>query len=144
MSIRFDKVTIRISELQTTTVTVAPWETPVLQAIYGEEAEVTGSEEVDRAAPEANDEFARLAVRYGPKNAETPVVAAVYGSFGPGVAKLASEIKRSTSGVVSRLEAADALEVPQLTDEQIDAIAAQGDIAQSKVSPADDSVADLV
>ncbi len=136
-SIEFDVLLIRVSELQTTRVVVAPWETPVLRAMYGEDVEEVGKEEVTRAAPDVEDEFARLALKYGPKNSETPIVAAVYGNFGPGVAKLRNTINRaygvSGEGAVAIESGVD--EVPELTDEQIDAISAAGDAAQAAVVP---------
>jgi hypothetical protein len=129
MTIEFKKVQIRVSELQTNVVAVAPWEVAVLQAIYGEdEAKVVGTMDIDRAAPEPADEFARLAVRYGPKHAEMPVVAAVYGKFGPGVAALAQAIEKACGEVGTN---------GPLSDEQIDAISAEGDEAQAQVSAAD-------
>lgn len=118
--IQFDKVEVRVSELQTTVVTCAPWETPILQAIYGEDsAEVIGQEAVDRKLPDPQDEFTRLAVRYGPKNAETPVVAAVYGNFGPGL----NALRRAISACAEVAE--KPLEVPELTTEQVAAIEAK-------------------
>jgi hypothetical protein len=129
MSIKYQEVTIRISELQTQTVTVAPWEVPILQAIYGEgDAQVTGGADVDRDPPGAADEFARLANRYGPKNAETPVVAAVYGKFGPGVAALAEAIEKSAGSVGAKAPSGE------LSDDQIDAIMAKGDAKQDAVT----------
>ena len=120
-SIEFDVLLIRVSELQTTRVVVAPWETPVLRAMYGEDVE---------------DEFARLALKYGPKNSETPIVAAVYGNFGPGVAKLRNAINRVYGVDGSVIESGVAEdEVPELTEEQIDAISAAGDAAQAVVAP---------
>lgn len=123
----FDKVTVRVSELQTTTVVCAPWETPILQAIYGEdEAVVTGEEEVDRELPDPQDEFTRLAVRYGPKNSDTPVVAAVYGNFGPGFRAL----ERAMQACVEQ-----ELEIPELSDERIAEIAAAHAAKQPDIIP---------
>lgn len=131
-SIKYDVLLIRVSELQTTRVVVAPWETPVLRAIYGDDLEVTGEEVINRAPPEAEDEFARLALKYGPKNSDTPTVAAVYGNFGPGVTKLFNTINRAYgfSGESAQVIESGVDEVPELTDEQIDAISAAGDAAQ--------------
>lgn len=122
MSIRFDKVTIRVSELQTTPVVVAPWETPILQAMYGEEAQVVGHVEIERELPGAADEFARLAQRYGPKNSETPIVAAVYGNFGPGVNALGKAIRDAENGFEQEVLVGG--EVVGLTDEEIDKVMA--------------------
>lgn len=110
MKIKFDKVLVRVSELTTTEVVCAPWETAILQAMYGEDARVTGSETVKREVPNAQDEFARLAIRYGPRHADTPTVAAVYGNFGPGVAALDAAIRRTIKGGPA-VEEVDAAEV---------------------------------
>ena len=137
MTIEYEKVQVRCSEMQTQVVEVPHWETPVLQAIYGEEdAVVIGTVEVDRKPPDPQDEFARLANRYGPKNKETPVVAAVYGSFGPGVAALARVINNDAPA-----------EEPQpvadgLSDAEVDAIASAGDEKQAQV--VGDSIDDLL
>lgn len=135
MTIRFDKVTIRVSELQTHTVVVGPWETPILQAMYGEECSVTGNENVKRPPPEAADEFARLAQRYGPKNSDMPIVAAVYGRYGPGVNALQSAINKA-AGVPDAVVAAPVTppEVePVLSDAEVDAIVAAGDDKQTEI-----------
>tara|TARA_R100001143_G_scaffold28420_2_gene28095 strand:+ start:13477 stop:13950 length:474 start_codon:yes stop_codon:yes gene_type:complete len=129
MKIKFDKVRIHVSELQTSVVEVAPWETPILQAIYGEEeAVVEESFEIERERPDAADEFARLANRYGPKNSDTPVVAAVYGSYGPGVAKLESAITEAFGA-----EGEAPVPASGLSNEEIAAIEAKDDAKQAAV-----------
>lgn len=71
------------------------WEFHVIQAARGEEAcNAVGEEIIERPElPDPRDEFERLAQKYGPKDeADTPYVAQVYGTFGPGVKKLRDAI----------------------------------------------------
>lgn len=93
----YDTVRIRLSELHTQTVSVPAWETPVLQAVHQNDLEVIGQSEVARKRPaEAADEFTRLAQKYRePEPGQPPYVAAVYGSFGPGVGALARAINEA-------------------------------------------------
>lgn len=88
MNVKYDVVQIRMNELSTVNKKVAPWETPVLQAIHGEDVIVKGSEIVAiKAVLSPEDEYARLANRYGPRD-ETKYVERVYGAFGPGYAAI--------------------------------------------------------
>ena len=98
MGILYQKLDIRTSELKTTRVEVAAWESPVLQAVHGDNVTfVSESVLEDRVAPEAADEFARLSNRYKGETEETPpFVTAVYGQFGPGVAALQKAIEAAT------------------------------------------------
>jgi hypothetical protein len=92
------KMTIRLSELHTQPVTVPAWEVPLVHAIHGEAAQDTGErvEVLTIRAREADDEFNRLANRYrGAEVGAPPYVAAVYGSFGPGVKALAEAIEKA-------------------------------------------------
>lgn len=98
MKIRYAKAEVRLSETHTRPVTLAEWELPILQAVHGTAVTITGEtveKEVDHL-PDAGDEFARLAARYrGESGGDTPYVAMVYGTFGPGIAKLAEAIERA-------------------------------------------------
>jgi len=95
--LRFLELDIRVSELQTTRVSVASWEYPVLQAVWGDSVNLSHETLIDRKAPDPADEFRRLANRYGSAEVEgTPFVAAVYGQFGPGVTALAQAIREGT------------------------------------------------
>lgn len=143
--VNYVKLEIRVSELQTQPTTVAPWEAEVLRAMYGEDVVVVGALEIERDAPTARDEFARLANKYGPKNAQTPTVAAVYGNFGPGVKALQDAIDRAYGLLDAEVPAelneqvlsdAAALAAPALTDAQVDAVVANGDAAQALVEDA--------
>lgn len=97
MGILYQKLDIRTSELSTTRVEVAAWESPVLQAVHGDNVSFVSESVVDRAAPEAGDEFVRLSERYKGETEETPpFVTAVYGQFGPGVAALQKAIEAAT------------------------------------------------
>ena len=119
----FIKVQIRASELNTHIVVVAPWEVSVLQALYGEDAAVVGEQEVSRELPDAADEFSRLASRYGPRNADMPVVASVYGNYGPGVNALAKEIKATViiGSRDAKSKSATAEELGLLTGDKLEA-----------------------
>jgi hypothetical protein len=96
MKIRYAKVRVRISETNIRTITVYPWEVPILQAVHGEGTAPTGEfvEKEVETLPDAGSEFERLAVRYrGPTDGDTPYVGLVYGSYGIGVAKLGEQIQ---------------------------------------------------
>jgi len=113
MGILFQKLDVRTSELQTVRVHVAAWESPILQAVHGENVSFV-SEAVleDKVAPEAADEFARLADRYKGENEDSPpFITMVYGQFGPGVAALQKAIEAATQevgakGITSEVAAA--------------------------------------
>lgn len=98
MGILYQKLDIRASELTTIRVIVAAWESPVLQAVHGDNVSFVSEAIIDhKKAPEAGDEFARLAERYKGESEEAiPPVAAVYGQFGPGVAALQKAIEAAT------------------------------------------------
>lgn len=95
MNVIYDLADIRISEVHSQRVEVPRWEIPVLQVIHGNDIVVVGQKIVERAIPEPSAEFQRLADRYGPKNEDTPAVAAVYGNYGPGTQALRREIRDS-------------------------------------------------
>ncbi len=114
MGILYQKLDIRTSELTTTRVEVAAWESPVLQAVHGDNVMfVSESVLEDRVAPEAADEFARLSNRYKGETEETPpFVTAVYGQFGPGISALQKAIEAATQekgakGITSKAAAAN-------------------------------------
>ena len=97
MKLRFLELDIRVSELQTSRVSVASWEYPVLQAVWGDSVSMVNEVLIDRDSPDPADEFRRLANRYGSAEVEgAPFVSAVYGQFGPGVAALANAIREGT------------------------------------------------
>ena len=100
MGILFQKLDIRTSELMTTQVHVAAWESPVLQAVHGDNVKfISESVLEDRVAPDAADEFARLANRYkGETDEVPPFVTAVYGQFGQGISALQKAIEAATQG----------------------------------------------
>ncbi len=77
---------------------VPQWEAHVVLALWGDDANVTGTIVLDRDIPEANDEFTRLANKYGPRDEDIPFVARVYGGFGPGLRALANEFQVSVAG----------------------------------------------
>ena len=70
MKLTFLELKIRVSELQTSHVVVASWEYPILQAVWGDSVSVEGEVIVERDAPQPNDEFVRLAERYGSAEVE--------------------------------------------------------------------------
>ena len=56
--IRFFELDVRVSSLQTQRVSVASWEYPVLQAVWGEAVTFVNEVIIDRKrVPEAEDEF---------------------------------------------------------------------------------------
>ncbi len=75
------------------------WEAQVAVALWGEEAQILGETFVTRELPEVNDEFTRLANKYGPRDEDVPIVARVYGSFGPGLRALEQEFSASTMSI---------------------------------------------
>jgi hypothetical protein len=108
--LKYLSVDIEISETHTQNVTVPEWELPILAAIHGRREPVVIKESlVDRAAPEADDEFRRLVRRYGSTENEDgskgiPFVASVYGQFGIGDKALGQAIAKAT---VSSIEVRD-------------------------------------
>ncbi len=83
---------------------VPQWEAQVLLALWGDEAQVLSETSAElEALPEVNGEFTRLADKYGPRDEDVPIVARVFGSFGPGLRSLEHEMKISIlSGVAHR------------------------------------------
>lgn len=100
--VRHMKVEVTLNAMSKHSKVVPAWEVPVLEAQWGENL-VIRDEAIflDRELPEPSDEFERLSQQYGPKHADTPFVAAVYGNFGPGVNTLRDEISRA-AGVQPR------------------------------------------
>lgn len=92
-------------------VEVPQWEAHVVLALWGDDANVTGTIVRDRVVPSANDEFTRLANKYGPADEDIPFVARVYGSFGPGLRALAQEFEVSVAGSNLPSQAAQVSEV---------------------------------
>jgi len=97
MGILFQKLDVRTSELCQVRVEVAAWESPILQAVHGENVTFVSEEVLDREAPGAEDEFVRLAERYKGETEESPpFITMVYGQFGPGIASLQKAIEAAT------------------------------------------------
>jgi len=92
-------------------IVVPQWEAHVVLALWGEDAQITGTTVINREIPEANDEFTRLANKYGPRDEDIPFVARVYGSFGPGLRALENEFQASTAGSPVKSQAAQVTEV---------------------------------
>lgn len=138
MGIKCDVVDIRRSELTTVRRIVPVWETPVLQALWGAGVSFVKRVVVDRAAPDANDEFARLSARYGPRNSDTPFVASVYGNFGPGVNALRREIEGAIGDSVEEPEPA----APEEPKEPVDVVPPQApptiELIEAKIDAGED------
>lgn len=94
--VKFLEVQVTKSKMSRVTTWVPQWEAHVLVALWGDDAEITGQRIQDRNIPEVNDEFQRLVNKYGPRDEEIPMVARVYGSFGPGLRSLEREFGAST------------------------------------------------
>lgn len=105
------------------------WEAQVLVALWGDEAQVVGEGSVMRELPEVNDEFTRLANKYGPRDEDVPMVARVYGSFGPGLKSLEHEFGASV------IRGEDDREVPALA---VVAESANSDVAGGEQLPGSD------
>ena len=90
---------------------VPQWEAHVVLALWGDDAVITGTVVHKREVPDANDEFTRLANKYGPRDEDIPFVARVYGSFGPGLRALRNEFQVSVAGSNIESTAAQVAEV---------------------------------
>lgn len=85
---------VRVSELLTKQVSLAPWEVLVLQALHGNNIKVVGEEEINRDPPSAAEEYQRLCNKYrGNKEDQNSVVAAVFGPFEAGIANLRQQMR---------------------------------------------------
>lgn len=135
------RVEVTQNKLLKTVAEVPQWEAQVLLALWGEDARVIEKPRfVERRLPlSVEDEFQRLVDKYGPRDEDTPIVAKVYGSYGPGLRALNREIDISIPGgfgetepeeptIAERANAAG-IDLPDidpddgaLTDEQIDAL----------------------
>jgi len=92
-------VEVTQDKMMKTIARVPQWEAHILLALWGDDANIVGENYEDRAVPTSvEDEFQRLADKYGPKDSDVPLVAQVFGSFGPGLRSLANEIDISTAG----------------------------------------------
>lgn len=89
------QITITKNPMLKVPLEVPQWEAHILLALWGEDAQVTGTVVYERDIPETNDEFTRLANKYGPRDEDIPFVARVYGSFGPGLRGLEQEFRAS-------------------------------------------------
>jgi hypothetical protein len=95
-------IEVYISEHHTQAMTVAAWEVPILQAIHdAKEITLISEGTIDRDVPDPNDEYRRLATRYGNVTNDDgtqgiPFVASVYGQFGVGNHALVKAIQDAT------------------------------------------------
>jgi len=103
MAIKFVKVRVHRGEgnIHQVVDNFAAWEVPILEAVHTA-VEVLGEIVVNRAPPEAADEYGRLEARYGRSENDDgskgiPFVAAVYGQHAVGVAALRREIAAATT-----------------------------------------------
>ena len=92
------KIIITKNPMLKVPVEVPQWEAHILLALWGDDAQVIGTVVYEREVPEVNDEFTRLANKYGPRDEDIPFVARVYGSFGPGLRGLTKEFEASIAG----------------------------------------------
>ena len=96
----FQYVEVRINKSETTvaTINVPPWELPVLAAVHGgDRIAPTGRlVTVNRAKPEPQGEYDRLAIKYRSNRDRggSEYVAEVYGAGEIGVRRLAEEMAR--------------------------------------------------
>jgi hypothetical protein len=95
------RVKVTQNKLLATVSRVPQWEAHVLLAAWGDDAQIIGEDYDERPVPDINDEFKRLADKYGPKDEDTPYVAKVFGSFGPGLRALENEIRISVKGAAA-------------------------------------------
>lgn len=97
--IKFKVLRIAATEHTKHRVEVAAWEVPVLEALHGgENIEEVDGFTVDRDAPDAAEEFQRLAARYKKGDGmEVPYVASVYGNHTVGINALRAAITEATT-----------------------------------------------
>lgn len=98
------KVEVTKNNQMKVTAEVPMWEANVLVGLWGDDAQIVETLVRDRELPDANNEFTRLAQKYGPRDEDIPIVARVYGSFGPGLRALEREFQDS---IVSLAKDAD-------------------------------------
>ena len=96
LKVKYLTIEITKDKMTKIVVTLPQWEAQVAVALWGDEAQITGESFEMHELPKVNGEFTRLADKYGPKDEEVPVVAKVYGSFGPGLRALEQEFAAST------------------------------------------------
>ena len=95
---QFIKARILKAKVTDLCVLVAPWEFPILQAIYGEGARAIGTVEVRREPPDPTAEYNRLLAKYKPnENGGAAPVAVVYGGEFVGIKKLGDEIAKASA-----------------------------------------------
>lgn len=95
LKVKYLNVEITKGKMSKIVTSLPQWEAQVLVALWGEEAQIIGEGFVVRELPDVNDEFTRLANKYGPRDEDVPIVARVYGSFGPGLRSLENEFQVS-------------------------------------------------
>lgn len=111
------QIEITKNPLMKIVVEVPQWEAHVVLAMWDDDANILGTIVRDRDIPQANDEFTRLANKYGPRDEDIPFVARVYGGFGPGLRALETEFQVSVAGsnIVSK--------AAQVVEQRVDTIA---------------------
>ena len=109
--VKYLTVEITKDKMTKIVVTIPQWEAQVVVALWGDEAQIIGESFEMRTLPEANSEFTRLANKYGPRDEDVPVVAKVYGSFGPGLRALEQEFAASTMSISTQDD------VPEVTED---------------------------
>ena len=97
--VKYLSVEITKGKMSKIVTSLPQWEAQVVVALWGEEAQILGEGFEMRELPEVNDEFTRLANKYGPRDEDVPMVARVYGSFGPGLKALENEFAASTMSI---------------------------------------------
>lgn len=93
---KYAQVALNRSETTKLTISVPPWEVPVMQAVHGSDVcQVVGEVEVRRELPDADSEFVRLTNRYkDEKKSGQQFVEIVYGVGSRGVEALRKEIAK--------------------------------------------------
>lgn len=108
--VKYLRVEVTKGKMQKIVTDLPQWEAQVVIALWGDEAQVVGESFRMRELPEVNDEFTRLANKYGPRDEEVPIVARVYGSFGPGLRSLEQEFSASTMSIETETAVEEAVE----------------------------------
>lgn len=129
--VKYLSVEITKGKMSKIVTSLPQWEAQVVVALWGEEAQILGEGFEMRELPEVNDEFTRLANKYGPRDEDVPMVARVYGSFGPGLKALEREFAASTMSI----------ETETVVEETDDVTEKAGDITDKAGDGSDNGVA---
>lgn len=130
-------VNVRLSELGTQQLDIAPWEVPIMAYTHKEQIEVVGESVNDQRVPLPEEEWDRLEKRYGvDKETHVPRVAMAYGQGMNGMQALRREMAPHLEEQ-EKLDAAAA----RAEDERAQRIASGGD---STTSAADAAPSDPV